>query len=125
MNTKLRQKGKNYFEKDFFELMNNAGFRKAMENMRKSRNIKLATTERRRNYLISEPNYHTKKFFTEDLLATEMRKTQILMNKPVYLSKTVMFEFWYYYVKPKYDENVKLWYMGTDSFIVHVKTEDI
>ena len=61
-----------------------------------------------------------------------MRKTQILMNKPVYLdssildlSKTVTYEFWYYYVKPKYGENAKLCYRNTDSFIVHVKTDDI
>ena len=132
MNTELRQKAKNYFEKDFFKLMNNAVFGKTMENVRKHRDIKLVTTERRRNYLVSEPNYHTTKFFTENLLAIEMRKTQILMNKPVYLglsildlSKTVMYEFWYDYVKPKYGENAKLCYMDTDSFIVHVKTDDI
>ena len=105
---------------------------KNMENVRKQRNIKLVTTERRRNYLVSEPNYHTTKFFIENLLAIEMRKTQILMNKPVYLglskldlSKTVMYEFWYDYVKPNYDENAKLCYIDTDSFIVHVKTDDI
>ena len=132
MNTKLRQKAKNNFEKDFFKLMNNAVFGKTMENVRKHRNIKLVTTERRRNYLVSEPNYHTTKFFTENLLAIEMRKTQILMNKPVYLglsildlSKTVMYEFWYDYVKPKYGENAKLCYMDTDSFIVYVKTDNI
>ena len=97
MNTKLRQKTKNNFEKDFFKLINNLVFGKTMENMRKRRNIKLVTTERRRNYLVSEPNYHTTKFFTENLLPIEMRKTQIAMNKPVYLglpvldlSKTVM-----------------------------------
>ena len=61
--------------------MNNAGFGKTMKNLRKHRNIKLVTTERRRNYLVSEPNYHTAKFFPENLLAIEMRKTQILMNK--------------------------------------------
>ena len=101
MNTTLGQKTKNNFEKDFFKLTNNAVFGKTMENARKRRNIKLVTTESRRNYIVSEPNYHTTKFFTEDLLATEMRKTQILMNKPVYLglsildlSKTVMYEFW-------------------------------
>ena len=77
-------------------------------------------------------NYHTTKFLSETLLAIEMRKTQILMNKPVYLglsildlSKTVMYEFWYDYVKPKCGENAKLCYMDTNSFIVHVKTEDI
>ena len=94
--------------------------------------IKPVTTETRRNYLVSEPNYHTRKFFTEHLLAVEMKKTQILMNGPVYLglsildlSKTVMYEFWYDYLKPKYGENGKLCFMDTDSFIVHVKTDDI
>ena len=69
MNSKLRQKTKNNFDKDFFKLMNNTDFGKTMKNMRKHRNIKLLTTERRRNYLVSEPNYHTRKFFTENLLA--------------------------------------------------------
>ena len=112
--------------------MNNAVFGKTIGNVRKHRNIKLVTTERRKNYLVSEPYFHTTNFFTENLLAIEMRKTQILMNKPVYLglsildlSKTVMYEFWYDYVKPKYRENAKLCYIDTGSFIVHVKTEDI
>ena len=70
--------------------MNNAVFGKTMENLRKHRNIKLVTTERRRNYLVSEPNYHTTKFFTENLLAIEMRKTLILMNKPVYLGLSIL-----------------------------------
>ena len=65
--------------------MNNAVFGKTMENVRKHRSIKLVTTESRRNYLVSEPNYHTTKFFKEYLLAIEIRKTEILMNKPVYL----------------------------------------
>ena len=82
MNTKLRQKAKNYFEKDLFKLMNNAAFEKAIENVIKHRTIKL---KRIANYLVSEPNYHTTKFFTESLLAEEMRKTQILTNKPAYL----------------------------------------
>ena len=87
MNTK--QKSKNNFEKDFLKLMNNAVFGKTMENVRKHGNIKLVTTERRRNYLLSEPNYHTTKFFTENVLAIEIRKTQILMNKPVYLGRFI------------------------------------
>ena len=70
--------------------MNNAVFGKTMENLRKHRNIKLVTTERRRNYLVSEPNYRTTKFFTENLLAIEMRKTLILMNKPVYLGLSIL-----------------------------------
>ena len=77
MNTKLRKKAKNDIEKDFFKLMNNAIFAKSMKNVKKHRNIKLVTTERRRNYIVSEPNSHTTKFFTENLSAIEMRKTQI------------------------------------------------
>ena len=75
MNTKLRQKAKHNFEKDFFKLMNNVVFGKTMENVRKYRNIKLLTTERRRNCLVSEPNFRTTKFFTEHLLAIATRKT--------------------------------------------------
>ena len=84
MNTKLRQKAKNNFEKDTFKLMKNSVFGKTMENVRKDRGIKLVTTERRRDYLVSEPNYHTTKLFIENLFATELRKTEILMNRPVY-----------------------------------------
>ena len=72
MNTKLRQKAKNNFEKDFFKLMNNAVFGKTLEYVRKNTSIKLVPTERRRNYLVSKPNHHTTKFFTENLLAIEM-----------------------------------------------------
>ena len=132
INTKLRQKAKNNFEEDFFKLMNNAVFGKTVENVKKHRNIKLVTTEKRRNYLVSEPNCHTTKLFTENLLAIEMIKIQILMNKPVYLglsildlSKTVMYQFSYDYVKPKYVESVKLCYMDAGIFIPHVKTDDI
>ena len=85
MNTKIRQKPKNSFEKHFLKLMNSAFFRKAMENVRKHRNSKLVKTERRRNYLVSESNYYTTKFFTQNILTIEMRKTQILMNRSVYL----------------------------------------
>ena len=86
--------------KDFFKLMNNTVLGKLMENLRKHRDLKLVTIERRRNLLVSETNFHTTKFFTENLLATEIRKTEILMNKPVYLglsilelSKILMYEF--------------------------------
>ena len=74
MNIDLPTKRKNDFEKVFFKLMNNSVFEKAIENVRKHRDIKLLTTERRRNYLMSEPNYHTKKFFTEHHLAKELKK---------------------------------------------------
>ena len=115
MNTKLRTEAKNDFEKDFFKLMTNSVFGKTMENVRNHRDIKLVTTNERRNKLVSEPNYHTTKYFSENLLAIEIRKTKILMNKPVYLgqaildiSKTLMYEFWYDYIKPKYNGKAKL-----------------
>ena len=79
---KLRKKAKNNFEEDFFKLINNAVFGKTVKHVRKYRDIKLVMTERRKIYLVSEPNYHAAKFFTENLLAIEMRKTQIIMNKP-------------------------------------------
>ena len=102
-----------------------------MEYVRKHRGIKLVTTYKRRNRLVSEPNYHTTKWFSENLLAIEMKKIKVKMNKPVYLglsileiSKTLMYEFWYDYVKPKYQNNAKLCYMDTDSFIINIKRKD-
>ena len=131
MNTELRKKAKNDFEKDFFKLMNNAVFGKTMENVRKHRDIKLVTTDKRRNQLVSEPNYHAIKCFSENLLAIEMKKTKVQMNKPIYsglsileIRKILIYEFWYDYMKPKYGDNVKLCYMDTDSFIIYIKTED-
>ena len=130
-NTELRKKSKKDFEKDFFKLMNNALFGKTMENVRKHKDIKLVTTDKRRNRLVSEPNYHKTKWFSENLLAIEMKKTKVKMNKPIYLglsileiSKILMYKFWYDYMQPKYDDNVKLCYMDTDSFVMHSKTED-
>ena len=101
--------------------------------MRKQRNIKLATTKRRRRYyLVSEPSYHTTKFFTEHLLAIEIKKLEILINKPVYLGLSILelswillYEFWYDYVKPKYGKKAKLCFIDTDSFIVYMKTDYI
>ena len=131
MNTKLRIEGKNDFEKDFFKLMNNSVFRKSMKNVRKHRDIKLVITDKRRNHLASEPNYHTPKYFSESLTTIEMKKTKVKMNKPIYLgmsildvTKTLMYKFWYDYIKPKYQDIAKLCYMDTDSFITYIKTED-
>ena len=131
MNTELRKQAKNDFEEDFFKLMNNSVLGKTMENVRKHRNIKLVATNKRINQLVSEPNYHTTKWFSENLVATEMKKTKVKINKPIYLgfsildlSKIIMYEFWYDCMKPKYADNVKLWYMDTDSFIMHIKTKD-
>ena len=101
MNMNLRIVARNDFDKDFSKLMNNAVFRKAMENVTKYKDIKLVATDKRRNQLVSEPNYHTKKYFPEDLLAIEMKKIKVKMSKPIYLgfsvleiSKTLMYEFW-------------------------------
>ena len=129
INTELRKQAKNDFKKDFFKLINNSVFGKTMENLKKHRDIKLVTTDKRRNRLVSEPNYHATKWFSENLLAIEMKKIKVKMNKLVYLglsileiSKTLMYEFWY--VEPKYQDNEKLCYMDTDSFIVNIETED-
>ena len=111
--------------------MNNSVFGKAMENVRKHRDIKPVTTEEKRIKLVSEPNYHTTKQFSENLLAIEMKKKKVKMNKPVYLgmaildiSKTLMYEFWYDYIKQKYKDKAKLCYTDTDSFVIHIFTED-
>ena len=127
VNTDLRKKAKNDSENDVFKLMNKAVFGKSV---RIHRDIKLVTTERGRNYLVSEPNYHTTKFFTENLLAIEMKKTEILMNKPVHLglsklelSKISMYKFWCDNTKPKYNEKAKLRYMDTDDIsMIFIKT---
>ena len=131
MNTELRKAAKNDFEKDLFKLMNNSVFGKTMENIRKHRDIKLVTTDKKRSKLVSEPNYHTINLISEDLSIIEMKKTNAKMNKPIYLglsileiSKILMYEFWYDYMKPKYGSNVKLCYMDTDIFIMNIKAND-
>ena len=131
MNTELRKVESNDFEKDFYKLMNNAVFGKTMENVRKHRDIKLITTDKKRSKLVSEPNYHTMNDNSEDLSIIEMKRMKVKMHKPIYLgssmldiSKILMYEFWYDYMKPKYNDNVKLCYMDTDSFVMNIKTED-
>ena len=102
-----------------------------MKNIRKHRDIKLVTTDKTRSKLVSEPNYHTIDLISEDLSIIEMKKTKVKMNKPIYLglsileiSKILMYEFWYDYMKAKYNDNVKLCYMDTDSFVMNMKTND-
>ena len=89
----------------------------------------LLTTNGRRNQLASDPNYNATKYFPGNLMATEMKKTRVKMNTPIYLgmsiidiSKTRMYEFWYDYIKPNYQDTTKLCYMDTDSLIIHIKT---
>ena len=131
MNTELRKKASKDFEKDFFKLMNNAVFGKTMENVRKHRDIKLVKADHKRNKLVSEPNYHTMKLISENLSIIEMKKVKVKMKKSIYLglsileiSKILMYEFWYDYVKKKYGDMVKLCYMDTDSLIMNIKTND-
>ena len=132
MNTELRKAAKNDFEKDLFKLMNNSVFGKTMESIRKHNDIKLVTTDKKRSKLVSEPNYHTINLISEDLSIIEMKKTKVKMNKPIYLglsileiSKILMYEFWYDYMKPKYGNDVRLCYMDTGSFIMNIKTNDV
>ena len=131
VNTELRKKTTNDFEKDFFKLMNNAVFGKTMENVRKHRDIKLVKRDKKRNKLVSEPNFHTMKLIDNNLAIIEMRKVKVKINKPIYLglsildiSKITMYEFWYDYVKIKYQDKARLCYMDTDSFVVNIKTKD-
>ena len=124
MKTDLRKKAKNDFEKDFFKQKNNAVFGKTMENVTKHIDIKLVTTKRR-NYLVSEPNYYTTNSFAEHLLAIDYKSKEILVNTLLYLglsilelSKILMYEFWYDYAKPKLLKK-------QNCFIVYIKTNDI
>ena len=131
MTTELRKLARNDIEKDLFKLMNNSVFGKTMENIRKHREIKLVTTDKKRSKLVSEPNYRTINLISEDLSIIEMKITKVKMNKPIYLGlsileiiKMLMYEFWYDYMKPKYNDNVRLCYMDTDSFIMNIKTNN-
>ena len=130
MNTELRKKTQNEFEKKFFKLMNDSVFGKTMENVRNHRDIKLVTSDKRRKRLVSEPNYHSHKKFSEHLMAIEMKKARVKMTRPLYLgmsildiSKIFMYEFRYDYINPNYGNKAKLCYTGTDSYIIYIKTE--
>ena len=131
MNNNYRKKAKNEFEKDFLKLMNNSVFGKTMENIREHKDIKLINNIDGLNKYAREPNLKSIKYFSDNLLAIEMRKTEITMNKPVYLgqaildiSKTLMYDFYYGYIKSKFGNKVKLAYMDTDSFIMQIFTDD-
>ena len=122
---------KNEFEKDFYKLKINSIYGKTVQNDRNHRDIKLVTTEAKRNKLASEANLISTKYISKDLLIMEMKKTKVKLNKPIYLgqavldiSKTLMFEFWYDYLKPMYGDKIRLCYTDTDSFITHIKAED-
>ena len=131
MNTNLRTQAKNNFEKDFFKLMNNSVFGKTMENIRNRVNIKLVDSGEQFKKLVAKPNYQSRKIFNENLVSVHMKKTSLTMNKPVYLgmsildlSKNVMFDFHYKYIKLKYGNKAKLLFTDTDSFLYEIQTED-
>ena len=130
LNTELRMQ-KNEFGKDFYKLKLNSIYGKTVRNNRKHRDIKLVTAEYKRKNLASEPNYHSTKCISKHLLVMELKKIEVRMNKPIYLgqavldlSKTLMFEFWYDYLKPMYGDKIRLCYTDTDSFIMDIKTDD-
>ena len=129
-NTELRAKGKTKFEKEFFKLMNNSVFGKTMENLRKRVSIELVKDAEKAEKLVNKPNFVEVKIFDEFLIAVKMRKTRVVMNKPIYagmttldLSKLLMFNFHYGYVKKKWDK-VSVVYTDTDSLVLEIETED-
>ena len=131
-NTKLRTAAKNDFEKDFYKLMNNSEFGKTMENIRKHRNIKLVNNKEEYLRNVMKPNFKSGTLLGPDLMGCEMGKVKVVMNKPVYLgqaildlSKIVMYEFHYDYMKRKYDDDkLTSCYMDTDSLIYDIETDD-
>ena len=131
LNTDLKTKAKNEFEKDFFKLMNNSVFGKTMENIRNRSVIKLVTDKIKAEKLAAKPNFKHCNIFNEDLIAIHMKKTILTFDKPVYLgmcildlSKTLMYDFHYNYIKKKYGDKAKLLFTDTDSLMYEIKTED-
>lgn len=134
LNTDQRTRATNEFEKNLYKLMSNAVYGKTMENLRSRVDIKLKTKWLGRfgaAEMIAKPNFKKRTIFAEELLAIEMSKTEILMNKPIIIgmsvldiSKVVMCEFHYDHMKPKYGENIEVIYTDTDSFIYEIKCED-
>ena len=131
MNTSLRAKAKNEFEKDIFKLMNNSVFGKTMENIRKHVNIKLVNNEKQAKKHAAKPNFERCTIFDENFIAIHMKKTRIVYDKPVYLglcildlSKTLMYDFHYNYIKKKYESKAKLLSTDTDSLAYEIQTED-
>ncbi|XP_057291139.1 uncharacterized protein LOC130613782 [Hydractinia symbiolongicarpus] len=130
-NTRLRTTARNDFEKDFYKLMNLSVFGKTKENIRNHRNIQLVTNEDKYMKLVMKPNFKGGSRFSKNLLGVEMGKTEVKMNKPIYIgqaildmSNLIMYEFHYDYMQPKYGSKLQLCYMDTDSFVYHIRTED-
>ena len=131
-NTELRKEAKNAFEKDFFKLMNNSVFGKTIENIRKRQNVQLIDNRKKALKLSSKPNFDRSTIFDEHLVAIHMKKTEVYFNKPIYvgqaildLSKTLMFDFHYNYIKKKYGQKAELLMTDTDSLMYLIKTDDV
>ncbi|GBM54161.1 hypothetical protein AVEN_195153-1 [Araneus ventricosus] len=131
LNTEMRTKAANDFEKDFYKLMNNSVFGKTMENIRKRLDIRLVCDPKKAEKLVAKPNFKGRTIFDERLAAVHMNKTKVIFNKPIYvgmsildLSKHLMYDFHYNLMKPKYRDDIKLLYMDTDSYIYDIQTED-
>ncbi|KAJ8891419.1 hypothetical protein PR048_003947 [Dryococelus australis] len=131
LNTNMRTKASNDFEKDFYKLMNNSVFGKTMENIRNRVDIRLCTSSMQVDKLVAKPNFKDRTIFTDSLVAVHMHKTNLYFNKPIYvgmsildLSKTLMYDFHYNLMKPKYGKNIELCYQDTDSYIYCIKTSD-
>ena len=130
-NTEKRKHAKNTFKKDFFKLMNNSVFGKTMENLRKRVDVKLVTNEKKLDKLTSKPTYVSSKIFNENLMAVHMIKETLTLNRPAYvgmcildLSKTLMYDFHYNYIKKKYNDRAKLLFTDTDSLTYEIETVD-
>ena len=130
-NTELRMRASNNFEKDFFKLMNNSVFGKTIENIRKRQNIELIDDRKKAVKLSSRPNFDRCVIFDRNLIAIHMKNTEVYFNKPVYvgqaildLSKTLMFNFHYTYIKEKYGKKAELLFTDTDSLMYEIKTKD-
>ena len=131
LNTDLRTKGTTDFEKDFFKLMNNSVFGKTMENVRNRVDIRIVNDEKKWNKLAKKHNFKSATIFSENLVAVHMRRTSVKLIKPIYLgmsildiSKTLMYNFHYNYIKPKYGNDAKLLFTDTDSLCYEINTED-
>ncbi|KAJ4449536.1 hypothetical protein ANN_00937 [Periplaneta americana] len=132
LNTELRKNAKNNFEKDFFKLMNNAVFRKTMENVRKRPHFRLVSNDEKLKKLISKPYFLDRVIYAENLVGIHLARTQILFDKTLYvgmcileLSKVHMYNFHYSIMKEQFGDKLKLCYMDTDSFIYLIETDDL
>ena len=131
-NTEKRKNANNAFEKDFFKLMNNSVFGKTMENIRKRVDVRLVTDENKILKYASKPTYINSKIFNENLVAVHKIKETLTLNRPAYvgmcildLSKTLMYDFHYKYIKNKYREKAKLLFTDTDSLTYEIEAEDV